>query len=441
MVDESNIQDYSGVKTPIYIPEQMPTIHPTEAKETDTSTSTIEPSKAKAPQHILGMNAPLLIVPEDKGELESSGNLIALLGGVTFGEININIWKQFEENLRQIQEQVAALVNSPAYQALLSIKLHGDSASVTGVQSARSANAAEANPLIGGSFDIVSAVEQLKNTWSKVSPTGKSSESDLSNVVIPMTAVVFMGGAMAIAGMEMSVSASGMSSNPIQGSLEIIGHLQPSLPVLGMQDVIPMINLMVMAPIYYNALTEATSRLSNNERQSQVLASQKYAQDIIRMASNPDYIMVNFVNKMTGAEQMSLEKKQEIANVMRLILSTVALSLLYSVETGKVQGEQFWGMEPQELRDILNGTIPGPDPTKQLTQQERLTSTLINMVQSQLSALSSAQRLASINAILNFVSTNHSIEKMLDPHKVLHEVFSSMDYDAEEVKAVDKQPI
>lgn len=437
--EKTDLQNYSGIAPPAYIPPTTETAPPTGSPKADLSVSSIEKSMEMAMESVPGMSAPILVAPTTEFKTESSGSLVALISGIEIGEVKIDIWKKYQENLQHMQEQIATLIASPTYQALLFIKIHGNTADGIGVQSASSINTA--NPIDNRNFTITSSVNQLQKTLSKAAPEEeKTSDPDAAQMIIPMTTAVFIGGAMALAGMEISTSPAGISSNPVQGSMEIIDKLQQSLPALNIQDTILTINLMVMAPIYYNAFNEAASRLPNKEQANHTAASQKFAQDILKMVKNPNLITAQFVNKMEGADQMSPARKQEISTVIKLILSTVAISLLYSTETGKVQGGQFWGTTEEEMRNILLGNSLAPDPAKATTTQEELSSALLVQVQAQLAALSPAQKLNTVEAILSFVSSKHSIKTMLDPNEVLQRVLSSMNFDAEEAKTVDKQP-
>ncbi len=429
-MSEPNIQDNSIYSGPAYISIEPTTGHPKETSKGASSQSTLQKSEERlAEEMIAAMNTPMLVPPADFSLKFSAGTLIAMIGDNVIGEVKVDIWKKYQENLDEIKAQIQKTISSPTYQALERARIHGgDGANVSGVQIASAANAAQANPVASG---LINHIESLHHNMSSVTPA----ETDVAQMTIPMTTMLLIAGVPAIATMEISA----MSSNPIQGSLDIIGKLQQSLPGLGLQDVVPLINLMVMAPIYFNALIEATSHLPNKERENNVAAAKNFAQTIIKMVSNPDYIMVNFVNKMEGADRMSPERKQTISTTIRLILATVSLSLLYSVQTGKVQGKDFWGINPQELRDMLNGTLTAPDPGQQTSDQGTLSATLINIIQVQLASLPVPQRLSTVNAILAFVSTSQSVKTMLDPHKVVNNVFAAMDFDEGQKIAEEKK--
>lgn len=431
-MSEQNIQDNSQVMGPAYISIEPSNVQPLEKQKGASDQSTIEKSEeALAEEIIAAMNTPLLIPPSDLALKTNSGHLISI-GNDLIGSVNVDIWKKYQQNLDQIKEQVAKMISSPTYQALERVRIQGgDGANVSGVQTATAANAAQANPIASGSDSIINTINSLHKQMTKVSPA----ETDVAQMIIPMSSIILLAGVPAVVTVEIQAA----SNNPLQGTMDIIGKLQQNLPALGLQDVIPMINLMVMAPIYYNALNEAISRLPNKERESNVAAAQNFAQSVIKMVSNPDYIMVNFVNKMEGANMMSPERKQTIATTVRLILATVSLSMLYSVQTGKVQGKEYWGIDPQELRDILNGTMTAPDPGQQTSEQGKLSATLINVVQAQLASLPMAQRLNTINAILDFVSTSQSVKTMFDPNKVVNSVLSSIDFADEQKIAEEKK--
>ena len=112
--------------------------------------------------------------------------------------------------------------------------------------------------------------------------------------------------------------------------------------------------------------------------------------------------------------------------MLKVVLIGVALSLLYSAEVGKVQKGKFGGIEPEELRDLLLGKLTGsPDPSKKLSEQEFLTSSLISRVWEQLEPLSIEDRTTAVEMLLSYITKQRDFDPMLDPAKVFDDAIDA----------------
>jgi hypothetical protein len=338
------------------------------------------------------------------------------------------------KNIREIEEYVQQLLNSPQYQTQQDIRLNGDpkQGNVAGIQDPISANAAAANPTTANvaPYTFMNALDRINN-FERVSGVASTSESASASdaarqITTTLISTMVIGGVMSLGVTELTTSVDGLTSNPFVSSVELLEKLQPLFPQLVVQDMIPMINLMVASTFYAGALNDAVSNIREREGENHLEAAQNFASSVIKMVADPSSIMMTFVNKMEGADQMSPELKERMAAMVKLVLASVALSLLYSVEVGKVQSGKFWGMEPQEFRDLLNGTIE-INSSGDLTPQEQMMVTLLKQIKAQLDILSEAERAQTIETILSYVGGNHNLQGMLDPGHVFREVFNSTD--------------
>lgn len=427
--DAASLPDYSEYTAPLAPSSTSPAQE--ESAKSPNDISTIAQSEATMAMMLaIMMHVPILVPPphEPSAGLRLERTALITSAQTVNDQVKESILKGWQNNIEQLSAQIKAIVNSPAYQELQRNKIHGDSksAAVSGVQSASSANVAAANPVAGGSFNIISAIEQALSVL-RMADTHPSKESDSAEGVVPMTALVFMQGALVLGEFESSVSPTGMTSNPVPGSMQILDTLQSNLNLSPDQS-IPMINLAVIFFIYSLAAEEAISRFNQNEGKSDLEKVQAFARDVIRMVSNPDYVMANFVNKMEGTDRMDPDRKAIIATTMRLILATVALSLLHSLEMGKVQQGEYWGMLAEDLKAVLMGEKNPPADSKQEpTEIERLSSTLVKLVRDQIAALPENVRASTIETILHYIESSHDVEKMLDPAKLITEEFKEME--------------
>ncbi len=456
---DANIHSYSqeaAIQGAAYIPN----VEVVEEKKVDAGISSIEKSKAVAALMTPPPNFPILISPAQNevplaliiASLENSSKPIADFMrsiDIKMSEIADQMLNGWLKNIREIQEWVQSLINSPNYQYLQEIRLHGDQkqGNVSGVQDPTSANAAAANPTTANEapYNFLTALERLQ-AFERVHASAPSSDSatvsnsnadDAARVVsIPIIAAMIIGGGMALGATELTTSTTGMTSTPFVAPVELMERLQPVFPQLIVQDIIPMINLMVAAPIYFNALEEAVSNIKERERDNHVETAQNFAKDVVKMVADPAFVMVTYVNKMPGADQMSPELKERMAAMLKLILASVALSLLYSVEVGKVKSDKYWGMEAQEFRDVLTGKIAAPNSDQKQSTHDQLVATLIKQVNAQLDALPAEQRAEAVETILSYVGESHNLKTMLDPAKIFADVFTPVD----PTKQLDIQP-
>ncbi|MCE2982752.1 MAG: hypothetical protein LW832_04205 [Parachlamydia sp.] len=436
---DANIHGYSqgAIQGPSFIP---PVQEPAEENQVDSGASSIEKSSQAASLMVPSLNFPILFPPSSDtkplallvASIENSGAAI-LEFFKNYEEIKnetINeILDKWNKNLEEIQNYVRDIINSPAYQAVRDIKIHGDPAQgkVSGVESPAAANSAAANPSAVGaaSFTYLNSLDRIRtfetSESSKNTAVGERDSNTIDVASVTMLTASIVAGGLALTSTEITPS-NVMFSQPV----ELVERLQPMIPQINAAEIIPMINLMLVLPLYSNALNEAIGNKREREGENHTAAIQNFAKDVLKMVSDPAYVMVSFVNKMDGADQMSPQHKEQVGAMLRLILASVALSLLYSVEVGKVQGGKFWGMEAQEFKDLLLGNI-STDAGGQKTEHQLLTSSLIAQVRAQLDLLPASEKERVVETLLGFVGSKHDLKSMMDPAKVLNETFASHD--------------
>jgi hypothetical protein len=399
-----------------------------EAQTGESGLSSIEKSRAVKPEAVPLMSVPLLAAPAN---MESVAFAVASVDGrglpvtetvmsfVLKGEeIKESVLKGWMDNLREIEEQVRQLLRSPIYIQLQEIRRKGDPQlnKVSGVQSPVSAHAAaKAQPV-----DFLSTLDRLQ-TLEHVPPSAEVSETeaprDSSQVMlIPLAAALIAGGGLAM--------ATTGASQPLGGVFELVQKIQLLFPQVAVQDLIPIINLMAVAPIYFNSWNEAVSNLRSGERRSYVQTAQNFAKDVIKIVADPKFVNGTLVSRMKGTDQLSPENQERLASILKIVLIGVSLSLLYSVEVGKVQGGSFGGIEPEELRDLILGKWV-PPAGKKLSQQEELTGSLIKRIHEQMQPLSAKDREFAANLLLDYITQPRGLDPMLDPAKVFDETLSS----------------
>jgi hypothetical protein len=414
-----------------------------DSPKVDSGASSIAKSKAVKPEIVPPMEAPLLMAPTNQENvafavtsIDSSGfPVVNTLQSFILkeDEIKDSVLKGWMNNLREIEEYVRQLLASPMYQQLQEIrqKANSQSDTVSNVQGVSPASAAQS-----GHVEFLSTLDRLQ-VLERVPPSAEvqdtSAPGDASRVlVIPLTAALLAGGV--VMGSEVAHSA-----NPVSGAIELVERLQPLFPTVSVQDLVPLINLMVAGPIYFNSWNEAVSNIQKQGRHSHVQAIQNFAKDVIKIVTDPHFVNHTLIQKMKGTESLSSKDQDRLARMLKVILIGVALSLLYSVEVGKVQNGKFGGIEPEELRELLLGKFnETPSANKKMSEQEELTTSLIARAWEQLKPLPVEDRTAAVEALLDYMTKNRDLDPMLDPARVFEDTIAASHFDPKEKRGIVK---
>lgn len=416
-------------------PSSFPNVGQEEMPKVDSGASSIEKSKEVKPEMAAPMNAPILNAPNQQGEVFAVASIDAAgkpVQAVVYHfisqgeEIKNSVLEGWMKNLREIEEYLRQLLASPIYQQLQEIRRLGDpqGAQVSGIQGVASANAAAKE----GQVELLSTIDRLQ-VLERVPPAAEVPDTaaphDSSRVlVLPLTAALLAGGGFAL-GAEAIHSA-----NPLEGVMRIIEQLQPLFPTVSVENLVPLINLMVVGPIYFNSWNEAISNLKSRERQNHLPMIQNFAKDVIKIVTDPHFVNHTLIRRMQGTENLSPVDQERLACMLKVVLIGVALSLLYSAEVGKVQNGKFGGIEPEELRDLLLGKFENiPDPNQKVNVQEQLTASLLTRAWEQLQLLSVEDRTAAVEMLLNYMTQHRDLDPMLDPAKVFDETIAASQFD------------
>lgn len=235
-------------------------------------------------------------------------------------------------------------------------------------------------------------------------------ENPEEKITIPLKAGAVISSVGLLAFTEKITSEGSVSYNPVRDMNEFINKFQPIFPNL-IPELIPIINLMVMPLIYYTFWDETFGKYKKKDRKNYADAIKKFVKSIIKMVSDSSF-----------PRSISFSNRGKSATVMKLVLSTVALSLLYSLEVGKVVGEKFWGMEPEELRGMLLGKISITEGK----EADQLKIRLLKLIKGQLADLEGEEKSQVLEVIFEYLMSSHDVEAMLDPAKVFSAVLSSM---------------
>ena len=254
-------------------------------------------------------------------------------------------------------------------------------------------------------------------------PEPSAPQDSTQALILPLAAALLAGGGVIIG------SQVANASNPIGSIVDLVQQLQPIFPNVSIQDMIPLINLMVVAPIYYHSWNEAVSNLKSGQRHNHAQTAQNFAKDVIKIVTDPHFVTHTLISRMPGTEKLSSDDQERLSRMLKIVLIGVALSLLYSVEVGKVQNGKFGGIEPEELLELIKGTWTKPAvPGQKVDSPEGLTDSLIKRIHEQLATLSIGDRTLAANMLLNYITQTRDLNPMLEPVKVFEEVLASSEF-------------
>lgn len=433
MISDINDDSIGKIRGPS--PISAPDANQENTPHIDSGASTIEKSKSVRPDIVPPMNTPILTAPYEQGEvfavasLDSTGRAVTntvhsfILKGE---EIKNSVLESWAKNLREIEEYVRQMLASPVYQQLQEIRRKGDPQleTVSGIQGVTSANAGAKN----GQVELLSALDRAR-VLERVPPSAEvpdtSPSTDSSRVlVLPLTAALLIGGGLALATEAVQVA------NPVGAVMEMVGRLQPLFPTVSVQDLVPLINLMVVGPIYFNSWNEAVSNLKSRDRHNHIPAIHNFAKDVIKIVTDPNFVNGVLIQRMKGTENLPAVDQDRLARMLKVVLIGVALSLLYSAEVGKVRGNKFGGMEAEEFKSLLFDEFSErPDPKSKPSEHEQLKSSLIERAWEQLRPLSVEDRTVAVEMLLSYVSEERDFDPMLDAAKVFGEAIDSSKFD------------
>lgn len=413
-------------KSHSYLPQEQP-----QEKESDFGISSIQKSEAVLALIIPPMNTPVLSPPTQSNEVSFAVQSVDAQGNASVRLIESSRLKEQEitdkmldswaQNLRLIAEEIQRRLHDPLYVQLQEILTKGDPsqgtlgsvASAKGVEGVAKQAAEQA--------EHWAHLDRLKS-MEKVDPTSKTEKGEPVNtggqfLIFPVAGMMLVGGGMALGGLD-----------PVSRVVEFVQGLQPLMPSLNVQDIIPLINLLVVGPIYAQSMHEMLTHLSNKEGEHYKEIAHQFAKNVIKIVADPDFILKNFMNTLKEAHSFSEQQKQVLNVMFKIVLCGVALSLLYATDVGKVQKGKFGGMTPEEFRDLLNGQLaPQQKKGEKLEEGNVLTLTLLKQVHHYLwfSGLTPQERSLALEELLDYVFDTKELE-LLEPAKIFQNTASSL---------------
>lgn len=320
-----------------------------------------------------------------------------------------DMWDRFQETYREIAEYVRVLLANPYYRDLLQITSQGEATTkIGGIQNIQT-------PHISSVINQMAAIENVSQEEKTQQKT-----SSFSEIILPLTGSL-LSGALVI----------GVASGPAGSLVQVIESLQPLFPQVAVQNLIPLINLTIMGPIYFNLWNESREKQAQEtpRERTHIRTIQTFSKNILKIVNDPSFISSTLLAQIKGSESLSREDLCRLSNMLKIILLGTALSLMYSADVGKVQDGKFGGMTSEEFKSLLLGEWNDLSESHiPKNEHEEITNSLIKQMWLILHELKNDDRAYILERLFNYVADPKMLSPMLEPSKVFKEVLASQTF-------------
>lgn len=403
---------------PVYAPAQAP-INPvsTPSGDSNMGVSTLSGSRAASSAVSPDAATPHLVSPRlamDAGDDIDRKNVIAQ-----------NILDRWLEGIREDADRVAEKLRSPEYRAWL------DTQSATFIAERQRNSAAATELAIATSPEYVAWVLSLSplNRAAEQSYQQSinmrvgladgidsyrqtvSSSSPEALFVLPLMAATFVVGQDIIG---QAVRLSDVSSTPVVNPTafdQIWAHvarpyITDDLAELGL------IGALFATGALYQTTVQDIGETYPSVKTKSIKFGNLHAKTIIQLVIGgtlDGFLRGMLSKKVEGGEPLSEGRKEELIAIVKIVLLSTALMLLYKIQTGKITGQEF--------EDMFSGKM-SVDPKK-------MEAKLIQLMRHYMAALPSKESEKILKALSDYMDKDPSIDNMLDPGQVFEGLLQS----------------
>lgn len=397
------IHDYSIESGAIYTPSTSGA-PPVEHKQTGYSgASQIEQSKdVVVPPPPSAENPQLMSYNQDSAALFMQLPLIdatklLMEQKLRMSEIMSSMLDKWNESIREEEERVRDLLNSPLYRQMMEIQNKGHDSTVTDSLKVE-------QPM------IVNVTDRLNDYLSRVETASGTSQNISAAPAIASVAVL---GPVMITTANPAAFAS--PNSPLASMTQVSTSMQQLVPPP--VDISSALDVNLMVPLMQISWEVALDKTKT--KPSELECATKFAQEVIQMTTSPNWMQLSVISHISGADQLSPKGKEELAAVLKLTMALVALAYLYKAETG--------GITSQEIMDRVKGMLAGTIPLKEGSEE----ATLVLIMKSQLQLLDPATKEKALLAMMAAVDNPSfigNLDKMSDPLKAFENVFENLTF-------------
>ncbi len=416
------INKIDGAIAPIhvYAPELSSTNIPQSVTKIipDNSASSIAKSTKARTEITWYMDCPVLPQPYVTSEgIDKASTPLSALIKLGSHDVQKKLLERWAQSNREIEEYMRQLLHSPAYIQLQELRNKINQGIDPVASSQAAASYAYHMPMANNAVTDLQTKhvdEDLEvNATSPARPRFPQSSTAELMLVLGATA---LGGAAFASGVMSKLPTSAVSPDISVKIVESMQHLQVLLPQIKIQDLVPIFNLMVTGPIYYHSWNNSINQFKAKERRYTEVA-QNYAKDILTIVQDAEFMTAVIAWRLPEAASLSKQDLQRVATIMNVFLAASALAMLYATDVGKANGQQFGGLEPQELQALLMGELAIKD--------SHLSNALIATISTALADLPIVQRQMIVQHLLHYLSGAQSLNPLLNPVKVIDDVLLS----------------
>lgn len=400
---------------------------------------TIEQGKNVIPLLVIQFMNPILPTPNSQamtGSLDPVGPASSLLTSVTKmiedqdNDMKQNLLQKWSDNLRETEELIRQILTSPAYLQFTDFlqreaKASSNISAIDGKPAIPLTAQNVSNPAAVQATGNVSVLyNDLIRILDRISEVvaNKPNDNSPKGLLLPLGAALIAGGAFAF-------TVSGVAgANPISGMSTVVEQLKTLVPAISPQDIVPLINLMIVPPLYINSWMEAVGQGKGKNNDSKMIHN--FAKNIIVKISDPNF--VKDLVRARGPDNLSTQDQKRLTSMLKVVFAGIALSLLYSLEVGTVQNGKFGGITEGELRSKLSGKFENlPNPATQTTEQGLISASLLRSLWYELHQMSPEDQTSAVNMLIAYLdsATGSDVETMLKPMKVMNDVVASTHFE------------
>ncbi|EFB40486.1 MULTISPECIES: hypothetical protein [Parachlamydia] len=449
--DQDPNQVYQGV--PTQSTTQVGPVSSTTSAPTTQAIDTIQPSQGTKEQTLIDSANPVLVPPivnlnnfaefySSNSALKISNNPSDLAIQVAMQieqknhEIITNMLDSWIENQKKLEKEYNDKINSPAYQEWIKLQSADYHAAIQRSTEEQTQLAVMATPeyqmwvLSQMSPAQLQAPEAAFNrdqalkvgvingldNYMASSPS-VDSEQALSGAFVASSAI--LGASLLATPVTPELTTDPISYNPIQDQWQYVSPLVPS----NMAAELGLIGGLFAAGVMYRATLNTISDNAGGggSKPLNLDFAQKYSEQMLKLVASPSFsqfVRGSLVDKLNGADTLTDARKDELASILKAVLLSSALATHYKIEAGKNTSQEFLSM----IRGDRNlGDIVFPDTD--------VRAKLIKAIQTQLDNLSDpAERSRVLEAIGEYMDTDPSTDKLLEPQSVFQDLLTTTPY-------------
>jgi hypothetical protein len=358
----------------------------------DPSQSSIAPSDHIAPFSSIQASAPKLVAPIVIGEMMIQANNNAI-------NAILDSWlKNLEEQKKRIEEDLNASLSKPTPADIAAADAKNPNSSRQIYEDS-----------LKQSLAITAGLENgLRNYTTRVHEGNSSAVQALSHFTPLFVAGIGAPGVL-VAGMTgaREVVAPGVFEKIWQSAATII----PADPRIELGWIAALMGAGLITQTMSDGVFSFKPGTKPN--QMDMAEARVFAKNVIALVQNPEinlFIQTMLIQQMDNGQKISEERKTQLTNMVKIVLISMAMALVYRTETG--------GITAQELEGMRNGSM--------VFEKGDVRGTLAGLLNDYLTGLDSKERQLVKSAVFDYLESKPPLDHLLQPGRVFRGVLRSL---------------